>query len=310
MKLEKINKNIKKNAKARLRKKKIEFDLQSIEKEYDLELSRFKEIKLQLDNKRMELKRLERLSLKALCLMFTGNRTNEIEKKKYEILPVQKKYKTAKAAVEDLEGTITSHRNELSYLSEIEEERLSLLEEKEKLLNDMDHPVADQLKHFLWQLDEINSKYNKVKKAIDSWKIAIKDLQQAIEILEKSVDWTPLNFLLSRGTNEHAAIEDASVFISRFYSKTDQLECEYKDEMSNNDENTKLGKFGALVYFLSPHSAKSEYLQSEIDDAIVIIKSTEKRTLKIVEALNDKLNTIDKKRIEIQERRLQMIEKA
>ena len=113
-------------------KHKLERDLQAVTIELQEQTTRLKALEKQLKKEEVDVARLEKTSLTSLFQSVLGNREEQLEKERQELLAAQLQYQQTSRRVTYLQEDKTSLEHKLSSLKDIERTYSTLLKERNK----------------------------------------------------------------------------------------------------------------------------------------------------------------------------------
>jgi hypothetical protein len=133
--LQDLSERLSKTIEQKRLKEKLARDFRAVETELRDELPRLDTLSAQLDKEKIDVEKLENVSLLYLFYSVLGSREQQLEKERQELLSAHLLYRQARNQVEYLEQEKSSLSNQLEKLAGIDFEYELLLFEKKSLFN-------------------------------------------------------------------------------------------------------------------------------------------------------------------------------
>jgi DNA repair exonuclease SbcCD ATPase subunit len=296
----------------RLREK-LEQDFRAVETELQDHLPRLDALTAQLDKEKIDVEKLENVSLIYLFYSVLGSREQQLEKERQELLSVQLLYRQVKNQVRYLEQEKSRLSNQLEKLAGTDSEYELLLSEKEKFIQQSNQIIAIKLFEISEKLANLNSELREITEAITAGNSVIVDLDQAINSLGSAEGWGIWD-MLGGGfiTNmiKHSHIDDARNSVTNAQKKISQFKRELADVKKSTEVQINIGKLESFADFFFDGLIFDWIVQSKIEDSLEKsnkAKSIIAQTIKELEMLKESTQS---KFDDIQEKRVLLIERA
>lgn len=294
-------------------KKKLEQDLLTVEKEFQEKSARLEALFTKLEKEKVDVEKLERVSLTALFYSVLGSREQQLEKERQELLSAQLVYQQTKHQVDFLEQERDYLTQQLKTLKDVDSEYESLLSEKEQLLRQSNKPVASELVAFSEPIANLNSEVKEINEAITAGNDVISGLEQVIEALGSAAGWGTWDMLgggLISTAVKHSRIDDAKWYINEVQAKMSQFKRELADVRKNVELQLEVGGLETFADFFFDSLIVDWIVQSKIVDSLEQSKQAKNVIAQAVEELENQKKNAQEKIDDLQEKRAQLIERA
>lgn len=215
-------------------KTKLEQDLRRIKASLDENTRQLEDLEQKLQKEKVDVERLERLSLTGLFYTLLGSREQQVEKEHQQLLSAQLKYQQMKRVVETLRADQASLERQLDSLRGVDAEYASLLEQKEALLRQADPRVAGELARLSEEIAARNAEKKEIDEATAAASAVLSGLVKVIDALSNAEGWGAWDilgggFLSTAIKHSHidearAAAEDVQAKMTRFTRELADLE--------------------------------------------------------------------------------------
>jgi hypothetical protein len=294
-------------------KQKLEQDLHSVEAELQDKSTRFASLSAQLEKEKVDVEKLERTSLTALFYSVLGRREDQLEKERQEFLSAQLQYQQTKRQVEFLQQEKDSLLQRLDQLNGIDVEYQSLLSEKERLLRELNQPVAHELLSFSEQIANLNSEIREIAEAIAAGNDVIGGIEQVVQSLKSAENWGTWDILggglLSTGM-KHLRIDRARDEISTIQAGMGQFRRELADVQKSIELRIDIGELDRFADFFFDGLIFDWIVQSKIVQSLEQSETAKNRMIEAVKEL-EALQEITQNEIKgIEEKRALLLERT
>jgi hypothetical protein len=236
-----------------------------------------------------------------------------LEKERQEFLSAQLQFQHLKRQVEFLQQDRDRLLQRLDQLTGIEAEHGLLLSEKERLLRELNQPVANELLAFSEQIAHHSSEANEIAEAIAAGSDVIAGLEQVIQSLESAENWGTWDIfgggLLSSAV-KHSRIDEARKEIGDVQSKMSQFKRELADVQKSVDLQIDIGELESFADFFFDGLIIDWIVQSKIVQSLERSETTRDRIIEAVKELEDLREITQKKIRDAEEKPAQLIERA
>jgi hypothetical protein len=311
--LEKISTRLTEIVEQKRLKKKLEQDLLAVDLELKEKSSTLETLLIKLEKENIDVDKLERTSLTALFYAVLGNREQQLEKERQEMLAAQLQYQQTKYQVTFLEQEQTSLSQQLAKLPDFDNEYLSLLAEKEQLLRQSNQPAAAELAELDERAGNFKSEMKEIGEAIKAGKTVGAGLEQVITSLESAESWGTWDMLgggLLSTAIKHSRIDEARSGVQVVQAKMSQFKKELADVQKTIDVSINIGELATFADYFFDDLIFDWIVQSKIVDSLnrsiqakEIIEKTNTNLENLYETSRSKVN-------ELQEKRVQLVEKT
>ena len=270
------------------RKKKLEGDVITIEKELREKSSRLASLGAILAKKEVDVQKLQRTSLTTLFYSVLGSREEKLEKERQELLSVQLQYQQARHQVAYLERELAYIRGQLDSLENVEAEYEALLSEKEALLHGSNRETDSQLIAYAEQSGGLVSKLKELSEAIRAGKDVLASLEGVLASLESAKNWGTWDMLgggLISTIVKHDRIDEARDGIHEVQARLSSFERELADVGDRIQLGIYIGEFETFADYFFDSLIFDWAVQSKINQSL-------ERTLNAKEVLTGVLEEL------------------
>ncbi len=293
-------------------KEKLEQDFRAVETELLDKSTRLASLAVQLDKEKIDVEKLERISLTYLFYSVLGSREQQLEKERQELLSAQLLYQQNKNQLEYLEREKSRLSYQLENLVGTDSEYELLLSEKEIFIQQSNQIIAKELFEISEKLANLNSEIREITEAITAGNSVIVDLDQAITSLESAEGWGIWDMLgggFITDMIKHSHIDDARNSVNNAQNKIGQFKRELADVQKNTEVQINIGELASFADFFFDGLIFDWIVQSKIEDSLAQsdkAKGTIAQTIKELEALKkstqNEFNDMQEKRVFLIER--------
>jgi hypothetical protein len=294
-------------------KKKLEQDLSAVIAELTKKSDRFESLTAQLNKEKVDVEKLEQMSLTALFYSILGSREQQLEKERQELLSAQLLYQQTKREVESLAQEQDNILKQLEGLQPVDFEYEKLIAKKEELLRQSNQTVSKELIDLTEQTANLNSEEKEITEALIAGNDVILGLDRVIESLKSAANWGTWDLLgggLITTVIKHSKIDDAKSSLNYIQIKMSQFKRELADVKKNVSIQIDIGKFESFADLFLDNLITDWIVQSKINNSL---EQSQKAKYVIGQALTE-LNGLKKiaqsKISDLQNKRTQLIEQA
>jgi hypothetical protein len=309
--LEELSERLSKKLEQKRLKEKLEQDLLAVEEELRDQSARFESLSTQLVKEKVDVEKLERMSLTTLFHSVLGSREEQLDKERQELLSAQLLYQQAKKQVFFLEQEQNTLLQRLDELADVESEYESLLSEKEQLLRQSNQVVASELIEYAEQSANLDSEIKEVGEAIAAGNNTIGELDQVIEALKSAENWGTWDMLgggfLSTAA-KHSQIDNARKGIDNVQRRMSQFKRELADVRKQIELQIDIGEFEYFADYFIDGLIFDWVVQSKITDSLSRSKGAKSTIVQAVKELEELKKIAQKRQHDLKEKRAQIIE--
>ncbi|RPJ27195.1 MAG: hypothetical protein EHM33_08835 [Chloroflexi bacterium] len=292
-------------------KEKLEQDLYTVEAELRDESARLASLGAQLKKEKVDVEKLEHLSVTALFYSVLGSREQQLERERQELLSAQLLYQKAKKQVAFLEQEKNNLSGQLDKLTGVESEYELLLSEKDNFLRQTNQTVAKELIEFSEQIANLNSELSEITEAITAGRTVILGLEQVIKSLESAGNWGAWDMLgggLISTAIKHSRIDDARSSVDDVQKNISQFKRELADVRKSVDIQIDIGELASFADFFFDGLIVDWIVQSKIEDSLTQSQKAKSMIIRAVNELESLKMITESKRADLQEKRALLIE--
>jgi hypothetical protein len=294
-------------------KEKLEQDVHAIETELRDKSARLESLGAQLDQEKVDVEKLERISLTALFYSVLGSREQQLEKERQELLSAQLLYQQTKYQVESLRQEQASLLQRLTKLTGIEPEYELLLSEKEQLLRQSNQTVAKELIALSEQIANLDTEIKEMTEAIMAGIQVVSGLDQVIKSLESAENWGAWDIMgggLISTAIKHSRIDDARSGVNDVQVKISQFKRELADVRKNVELQIDIGELASFADFFFDGLIVDWIVQSRIVDSLEQSKKAKNIIAQVVKELERLKEITQNQNYGLKEKRALLIERG
>lgn len=253
------------------RKKKLQGDVVTVERELQAASSRLASLGALLAKEEIDVQKLERTSLTALFYSVLGSREEKLEKERQELLSVQLQYQQTKHQVAYLERELAHIQAQLDTLAHVEAEYEALLSEKEAFLHGSERETDSQLIAYAEQSGGLVSKLKELSEAIRAGKDVLASLEGVLASLESARNWGTWDMLgggLISTIVKHDRIDDARDGIHEVQAQLTSFVRELADVGERIQLGIEIGEFETFADYFFDSLIFDWAVQSKINASL------------------------------------------
>jgi hypothetical protein len=168
---------------------KLEKDLVDVERKLAQEKTQFQVLEKRFTKEKLDVEKLEKLSLRAVFATILGSRDEQMDKERQEMLTVQMQYQQARKMVDSLVADQAYLKQQLSALKSLDAEYAQLLTNKEELIKSGDSVVARELVPLSEKIGAANLTIKELDEAIRAGQQVLAGLDEVNDALSKAENW-------------------------------------------------------------------------------------------------------------------------
>lgn len=294
-------------------KKKLERDFRAVEEELQDNLSQLASLEAQLEKEKIDVEKLERISLTYLFYSLLGNREQQVEKERQELLSVQLIYQRTKDQVEYLEQEKEVLSSRIDKLAGTKSDYELALSEKEKFLQQSNQTVSRELFELSEELANLNSELKEITEAMAAGENVLPDLDQAIESLGSAENWGLWDMLgggFISGMIKHSHVDDARESVNNAQKKISRFKRELADVQKESEIQIDIGELATFADFFFDGLITDWVVQSKIEDSLAQANYAKNIITQVIENLKGMKESTQRKFKDMKERRALLIERT
>lgn len=304
--IQELNERLSKAIEQKRLKEKLERNLLAVTTEMKDQFPRLDELSIQLEKEKVDVEKLENVSLMYLFYSVLGNREQQLEKERQELLSAQLLYGQVSRQVEYLELEKSRLSKQLKKLSGIDSEYESLLSEKERFIQRSNTKNAKELLEISAESGNLNSELREITEAVTAGSSVVTDLDQVIRSLESAEGWGVWDMLgggFITDMIKHSHIDDAHNSVNNAQNKISQFKRELADVKKTAEVQINIGALASFADVFFDGLISDWIIQSKIEDSLAQSKNAKQlitQTIKELEILKEstqnKIKNMQKKR--------------
>lgn len=294
-------------------KQRLERELNLVDRELQEKSARLESLSIQLEKEKVDVEKLEQMSIAALIQAVRGRREEKLQKERRDLLSAQLRYQQTRRRVEYLEQEYESLMGQLSLLKVVESEVDLLLSEKEYLLRQSNQAVASKLLEISEQIAELKIKIKEISEAITAGNDVLSGLEQIIESLESAKNWGIWDMLggdLIVTAIKHSRIDDARDAIQDVQINMGILTRELADVQKSGGIHVDIDGLATFADFFLDGLIIDWIVQSRIVESLEQTKEIKDLVVQAVKQLEDLKKVSQKKREDLEDKRAHIIKSA
>ena len=293
------------------RKKKLEGDVITVEKELRVKSSRLASLGTLLAKEEVDVQKLERTSLTTLFYSVLGSREEKLEQERQEMLSVQLQYQQTKHQVAYLERELDYIRRQLDKLANVEAEYQALFSEKEALLHGSNRETASPFIAYAEQSGQLVSRLKELSEAIRAGKDVISSLDGILASLESAKNWGTWDMLgggLISTIAKHNRIDDARDGIHEVQARLGSFERELADVGDRIQLGIDIGEFETFADYFFDSLIFDWAVQSKINESLERTLNAKNVLTGVLKELETLEGNVQNELKDLVEKRAQIIE--
>ncbi len=271
------------------------------------------DLKEHLDREKVDVEKLEGMTLTALMSTLAGTKEEKLQKEKQEVVTAKLKYDEAVEAVKSLEQEREVCISKLKAIGDPTAAFEQLMKEKEELIIDQQSELSQKLFDAFDREVEQKELIKEIKEAVDAGKEVMTPLIAAAEALEKAKGWGTFDMLGGGAVStfaKHNHMDNAKDAIHRAEHKLKNFQTELSD----------LGQYGAMTLDVSGLLTFADYffdgivvdwmVQDKIKSSLQKVNNQIQEVEQMMTRLEREKEQADKRLKEIQQERIEMVNQA
>ncbi len=252
-------------------KAKLEHDLHAVEVELLDQSTRLASLGAQLAREKVDVQKLEHISLTFLFYSVLGSREQQLEKERQELLSAQLLHQQKKEQVQYLEREKGRLSDRLANLADLDSQYNLILSEKERYIQQSNQILAKELFALSEELANLNSELREITEAIEAGNNVLIDLEQVITSLKSAENWGIWDMLGGGFISDmikHSHIDDARNSVTSAQKKISQFKRELADVGKDSEIQINIGDLTSFADFFLDGLIFDWIVQSKIEDSL------------------------------------------
>jgi hypothetical protein len=294
-------------------KAKLESDLGAVEKDLQEKSTLLKSLRTRLEKEKIDVEKLERTSLTSLFHSVLGNREQQMEKERQELLTTQLLFHQKEYQVSYLQQEQAALVEKIACLSGIEAEYQHLLSEKEEALRRSNRTVAGELMELSEAQAQVNSEIKELDEAIGAGNNAVPALEKLIGSLESAEGWGLWDLfgggLLSTAV-KHSRIDDARSEINEVQARMSRFKRELADVQKSLRLEIDISRLDTFADFFFDNLIVDWVVQSKIVRSLEQARETKTLIENAVVKIEARKRAAESEFKALQEKHLRLVENS
>ena len=270
-------------------------------------------LKTELTEERADVEALEEISLRTLFHTILGDKEEQVEKERQEVLAAKLRYDEAREAVAALEADVAELEQMVERLGNVEARYGELLEWKEKLLSQSGRPEAENLVQLSEAQADAESDLRELREAVRAGNGVLHSLDRAISALRTAETWGTFDLLgggVLATAAKHGRVDEARHWTHRAQQGLRRFRRELADLESDVTVGIHIGGFETFADYFFDGLIADWVVQSSIRSSLDRAREMRRRVHTTVTALRRKVRQVQQRAAQIKEERKAIIERA
>jgi hypothetical protein len=212
--------------------------------------SRLKHLETNLRREGSDVRKLEGLSLTGLFYTILGNKDKQLDKERQEHLAAKLKYDECKYSVSALEGEIDDLKTKIAAFGDLDSQRKSILDTKEKLISQTHDDKAKQLTELSEESADATSDIRELQEAVNAGNAVLNGLQNVTASLKSAKNWGTWDLIgggLTATAVKHSRIDEARASAHHVQQLLRRFQRELADVDARSDLDIDIGSFATFA---------------------------------------------------------------
>lgn len=266
-----------------------------------------------LIKEKIDVEKLEGLSLSGFLHAITGRKLEKLEKEKEEYLAAKIKYDAVTAELESLLDEISNIKARIDQIGDPAAEYDMLIKEKERILASTSGSLTNKLDQIIEQESRLVSDNKEIDEAIKAGEALSYALGRVQDSLRSAGNWGTWDILgggMVSTMIKHSKIDDAQREINNARSLINRFHRELQDIGENMILNIEIGSFLTFADYLFDGLFVDLAVQSKIRKAQNKVDITMHKVSIVLKDLREKLYSNNCKLLDLRNERTRIIEEA
>jgi hypothetical protein len=267
----------------------------------------------QLIKEKIDVEKLEGLSLSGFLHAITGRKLEKLEKEKEEYLAVKLKYDAVTAELESLLDEIRDIKARIDQIGDPAAEYDILIKEKERIISNTSSSLTNKLDRIIEQESRLVSDNKEIDEAIKAGEALSYALGRVQDSLRSAGNWGTWDILgggMVSTLIKHSRIDDAQREINNARSLINRFHRELQDIGENMILNIEIGSFLTFADYLFDGLFVDLAVQSKIREAQNKVDITRNKVSIVLMDLRERLDSNNRKLLDLRNERMRIIEEA
>ncbi len=292
-------------------KAKLESDLSAVEKDLLEKSSQLEALRTRLDKEKVDVDKLERTSLTGLFHSVLGNREQQLEKERQELLSAQLLFHQKEYQVNYLQQEQIALSERIASLAGIEAEYQRVFSEKEEALRRSNQVVAGELMELSETQAKANSEIKELDEAIRAGNNAVSALDEMIGSLESAEGWGLWDLFgggLLTTAVKHSRIDDARAELNEVQARMSSFTRELADVQKSIHLEIDISRLDTFANFFFDGLITDWIVQSKIVKSLEQAREAKTLIENAVSAIQARKQAVASEARGLQDKRIRLIE--
>lgn len=277
---------------------KLQTMLKNTKQSLNSETLKLEDLKSQLDKEALDVKKLEGLTITALFHSILRDKNDQLDKERQELLLAKLKYDECSSSVTSLKELISKYEASLDEYSNSQEKYDALIEEKKKLIFNINDKTKLQLIHITEELAGIQCNIKELNEALSAGNAVHSKLQDVISSLESAESWGTWDMLgggLFATASKHSEIDEANDHAFVAQNLINKFQTELKDVSIGTDIMLNIDGFNTFADYFFDGLISDWVVQSQIEESLQNVIDVSNNIQVIINRLKVSLNDMNEK---------------
>lgn len=302
------------NAKEKLwRKQKVENLVNQIKKALEKELERKIELENILQCEDKDVKKLESLSITSIFYSILGNKQQQLEKERQELLSARLKYDESCKTAIALERELAAYKDSLNSLIGADCEYETALKRKEQFILRSNDGNSQKLHQLMDNLAALEAQKKELKEAIRSGEAALIELGRVKNSLDSAEGWGAWDMMgggLLATAAKHSHIDEAEEYVHHAKFALIRFQNELSDVDLEMNIDINIGSFETFADYFFDGLISDWVVQSRIGESLESVNHVANNVNRIIDSLKETFLRVERDLLSIDENIKLLIEQA
>ncbi|WP_042224282.1 hypothetical protein [Oceanobacillus manasiensis] len=284
-------------------------------KDYETELAEIegiiKNLTKRLREEEKDVEKLEGFSISSLFQTLKGNKEEQIEKEKQEVVAVQLELQEAQKTKKELDQALTDLQHQLEKIGNVDAKYQQLITEKEQYIKQSNNSTAATLYELVEQEGDVKAYIVELNEAIRAGSYVAEDLESASASLDSAANWGAFDMFgggAISGIAKHGHIDDATAAIHKAQTSMRRFQKELLDVQEELDVQIDISGMLKFADFFLDGFFVDFMVQNKINEARDQVSYKQDEVERILRGLNKEVEANQEKIVQIGQERQRVIE--
>jgi DNA repair exonuclease SbcCD ATPase subunit len=271
------------------------------------------ELETQLAKESADVETLEILSLRGLFLSILGNKEEQLEKDRQELLRVKLQHDECQEAIDKLKQEVEDLKHHIESLGDVEARHQSLLQRKEEALLQTDREDARRLLELSEAEADVRSDLRELREAISAGNSVLNSLDSVVSALRTAGNWGTVDLLgggILTTAVKHGRVDEARRWAHQAQRRLRRFRRELTDLEPDARVSIELGGFETFADYFFDGLIADWVVQTRIRSSLDRAIEMRRRVQTIVNDLERELQQAQGRLERIKAERKELVEQA